>query len=270
MNARRFRTVFLSDVHLGTPGCRSGYLLDFLRSIRCEQLFLVGDIVDLEALALRAYWPPEHSAILAEVLRMAESGTQVTYIPGNHDATMRALAGRTIGRVRVRRDAIHETADGRRLRVSHGDEYDPHDYGKRWLYWVGEHAHRLVCWSGRGINAVRRRLRKPYLPVSLWVKQRIGRALRYIRAYEQRVADAARARGFDGHVCGHIHCGTLREIDGVLYLNDGDWVEHCTALVEAPDGALSLIQWTEECRVLASVPARVVVAEERASLRPAA
>jgi len=269
MRARHFRTVFLSDVHLGTPGCRSGYLLDFLRSIRCEHLYLVGDIVDLEALAQRAWWHPEHGAILAEVLRMAGTGTRVTYIPGNHDAALRGMAGRTIGRVRVQREAVHETADGRRLRVSHGDEYDPHDYGKRWLYWIGEHAHRLVCWSGRGINAVRRRMRKPYLPVSLWVKQRIGRALRYIRAYEQRVADAARAGGFDGHVCGHIHCGAIREIDGVLYLNDGDWVEHCTALVEARDGTLSLLQWTEESRVLATAPARegAVIAEP---LRPAA
>jgi UDP-2,3-diacylglucosamine pyrophosphatase LpxH len=271
MRARHFRTVFISDVHLGTPGCRSGYLLDFLRSIRCEQLYLVGDIVDLQAMAQRAYWHAEHSAVLAEVMRIAANGTQVIYIPGNHDAAMRRFAGRTIERVRVQLDAVHETADGRRLRISHGDEYDPHDYGKRWLYWIGEHAQRMVCWSGRGINAVRRRLRQPYLPVSIWIKQRIGRALRYIRAYEQRVADGTRERGFDGLVCGHIHCGTIREIDGVLYCNDGDWVEHCTSLVEAHDGTLSLIQWTEQCKVLATSPARVAAVElEAERLRPAA
>ncbi|HEY2346815.1 MAG TPA: UDP-2,3-diacylglucosamine diphosphatase [Xanthomonadaceae bacterium] len=268
MRTRQFRTVFISDVHLGTPTCRSAYLLDFLRSTDCEQLYLVGDILDLEALARRSYWHPQHTAIIAEIFRKADAGTRVTYIPGNHDAAMRSRAGQAIGRVRVMLDAVHETADGRRFRVSHGDEHDPHDYGKRWLYWVGERAQRLVIFSGRGLNAVRRRLRKPYVPVSIWVKQRIGRALRYIRAYEHRVAEAAHVRGFDGHVCGHIHCGTIRDIDGVTYCNDGDWVEHCTALTEDFDGGLSLIQWTERCTLLAVSPARVAVVEE--ALRPAA
>ena len=194
MNARRFRTVFISDVHLGTPGCRAGYLLDFLRSTECEQLYLVGDIIDLEALARRSYWHPDHTAILTEIFRKADAGTRVLYIPGNHDAPMRARAGQTIGRVRVMLDAVHETADGRRFSVSHGDECDPHDYGKRWLYWFGEHAQRLVIFSGRGLNAVRRQLRKPYVPVSIWVKQRIGRALRYIHAYEQRRSPMWRRR----------------------------------------------------------------------------
>ena len=272
MGARQFRTVFISDVHLGTPGCRAGYLLDFLRSVHCERLYLVGDIIDLEALARRSYWHPDHGAIIAEIFRKADTGTQVIYIPGNHDAAMRARAGQTIGRVRVQLDAVHETADGRRFRVSHGDEYDPHDYGKRWLYWVGEHAQRLVCWTGRGLNAMRRRMRKPYLPVSIWVKQRIGRALRYIRAYEHRVALGARLQEFDGHICGHIHCGTIRDIDGVTYCNDGDWVEHCTALTEGFDGSLSLIQWTEQCTTLAVSSAREAVAavEECEPLRPAA
>jgi UDP-2,3-diacylglucosamine pyrophosphatase LpxH len=272
MGARRYRTVFISDVHLGTPGCRAGYLLDFLRSTTCEQLYLVGDIIDLEALARRAYWHPDHAAILAEIFHKAENGTCVTYIPGNHDAVMRALAGQSIGRIRVRMDAVHETADGRRFHVSHGDEHDPHDIGKRWLYWVGEHAQRLVCWTGRGVNALRRRLRKPYLPVSILVKQRVGRALRYIRAYEHRVADGARTQAFDGHICGHIHCGAIRDIDGMLYCNDGDWVEHCTALTEAFDGSLALLQWTEHCTTLATSPARkaVVDEQEREALRPAA
>ena len=272
MGARHFRTIFVSDVHLGTPGCRAGYLLDFLRTTRCDTLYLVGDIVDLEALARRAYWHPDHGAILEEIFRKADAGTQVIYIPGNHDAAMRARAGQSIGRVRVLLDAVHETADGRRFRVSHGDEYDPHDYGKRWLYWIGEHAQRLVVLGGRGLNAMRRRLRKPYLPVSIWVKQRIGRALRYIRAYEHRVALDAHVRGFDGHICGHIHCGTIRDIDGVTYCNDGDWVEHCTALTESHDGSLSLIQWTEQCTTLAESPAReaATAVEECEALRPAA
>ena len=225
MRARLFRTVFISDVHLGTPTCRAGYLLDFLRSTDCEQLYLVGDIVDLEALSRRSCWPADHTAVLAEIFRKADCGTRVTYIPGNHDAAMRSRAGQAIGRVRVALDAVHETADGRRFRVSHGDEHDPHDYGKRWLYWIGERAQRLVVLGGRGINAVRRRLRRPYLPVSIWMKQRVGRALHYIRAYEHRVAASARAAGFDGHICGHIHCGAVRDIDGTVYCNDGGWVE---------------------------------------------
>jgi len=254
MRARQYRSIFISDVHLGTPDCRSDYLLDFLRSTHCEQLYLVGDIVDLQAFSAHAWWHPSHTAILAELLRKAANGTRVIYIPGNHDAALRGLAGQNIGPIEVRLDAIHETADGRQFRVSHGDEYDPEAIGKRWLLWFGEYAHRWVCRASRGVNALRRQFRLPYVPLPIVIKLRIARALRYIREYEQTVAADARERQLDGHICGHIHYGNVRDIDGVLYCNDGDWVEHCTALVEQRDGTLELLHWTERSTTLAQAP----------------
>ena len=246
----RCRSAFISDVHLGTPDCKALYLLDFLRQLRCEKLYLVGDIVDLEALSRRRWWHAEHSAVIAEILQLARRGVDVVYIPGNHDAPMRGLHGQNFGGVRIALDAVHVGADGRRYRVSHGDEFDPERVGRRWMLQFGETMHRLICWSNRRLHAMRRRLQLPYLPLSIILKSHIGRALAYIRAYEQRVAADARERGFDGHICGHIHFGHVRELAGVLYLNDGDWVEHCTALVEDHTGAMELIHWSEQSTAL--------------------
>jgi len=253
------RSAFISDVHLGTPDCKAAYLLDFLRQLRCEKLYLVGDIVDLEALSRRAWWHPDHGAVIAEVLAMARRGVEVTYIPGNHDASMRAFAGQNFAGVQVALDAVHEGIDGRRYHVSHGDEFDPEHIGRSWMLFVGEALHRFICWSNRRVHALRQRMALPYLPLSIIVKSHIGKALAYIRAYEQRVAGDARERGFDGHICGHIHFGHLREIDGVLYLNDGDWVEHCTALIEDHTGAMELIHWSEQPAALGRASRELVL-----------
>lgn len=260
------RSAFISDVHLGTPDCQARYLLDFLRQLHCDRLYLVGDIIDLEALARRSWWHPDHSAVLAELFGLVRRGVEVTYIPGNHDAPMRALAGQSIGGVRIALDAVHEGADGRRYRVSHGDEYDPENIGRGWIPWLGEALHRLICWGNRRVNAVRRRLALPYLPLAIIVKSHIAQALAYIRAYEQRVATAASERGFDGHICGHIHYGQVRAIDGVLYLNDGDWVEHCTALVEDDTGAMELIHWSEQPTALGRASRTLVLPSPAAAL----
>lgn len=245
------RSVFLSDVHLGTPDCRADYLLGFLRGLNCDTLYLVGDIIDLEALARRSFWPPSHAAVIAQVLALRAQGTRVIYIPGNHDAPLRALVGQSISGVEVKRWAEHVGADGRRYRVSHGDEFDPEQVGKSWLVWVGDHAQQLLCLLNRAVNRIRRGLDLPYWPLSTLAKRRIGAAINYIRGYEGRVAEAARADGYDGHICGHIHFANLREIDGVRYLNDGDWVEHCTALVEHRDGSFELLHCSEQPQVMA-------------------
>lgn len=250
MNSFHCRSAFISDVHLGTPDCKAAYLLDFLRRLRCEKLYLVGDIVDLEALSRRHWWHAEHSAVIAEVLALARRGVEVVYIPGNHDAPMRGLHGQNFAGVRIELEAVHVGADGRRYRVSHGDEFDPERIGRRWMLLLGEAMHRLICWSNRRLHALRRRLELPYLPLSIIVKSHVGKALAYIRAYEQRVADDAQRHGFDGHICGHIHFGHVRELGGVLYLNDGDWVEHCTVLVEDHAGAMELIHWSEQSTAL--------------------
>jgi UDP-2,3-diacylglucosamine pyrophosphatase LpxH len=260
------RAAFISDVHLGTPDCKAGYLLDFLRKLRCEKLYLVGDIIDMESLARRMWWHADHGAVIAEVLDLAQRGVEVIYIPGNHDAPMRGLAGQNFGGVKIELDAVHEGADGRRYRVSHGDEFDPEQVGRTWMVHLGEVMHRFICWTNRRVHAMRRRLELPYLPLSIIVKSHIGKALAYIRAYEQRVAGDARERGFDGHICGHIHFGHVRDMDGVLYLNDGDWVEHCTALVEDHTGAMELIHWSEQHAPLGRASRELVLPSPAAAL----
>jgi UDP-2,3-diacylglucosamine pyrophosphatase LpxH len=262
----RFRSIFLSDVHLGTPDCKAAYLLDFLRSTQSEYLYLVGDIVDLEALAQRSWWHPLHSMILGELLARAESGTRVIYLPGNHDAPLRGLAGQRIGQIEVRLDALHLGADGRRYRVSHGDEFDPGHVGKSWLIRIGDVGLRLLCRINRGVNALRRRFALPYLPLSIITKSRLGQALAYIQRYEESVAQAAREHGVDGHICGHIHYGGIRRIDGVLYLNDGDWVEHCTALTEDEHGTMELLHWSEHRTALARTSAAELLPSPAAAL----
>lgn len=247
-----YRAVFISDVHLGTPDCRAEQLLSFLHQLQTDTLYLVGDIVDLESLAVRAYWPASHAAVVGAILELAARGTKVIYLPGNHDAPLRGLIGQTISDIDVRRFAVHQGLDGRRYRVSHGDEYDPERLGKDWLVWIGEHARRLVCWMSRGLNRVRRQLGLPYLPLPIVAKSRIQAAIDYIQEYEQRVVDAAREQGFDGHICGHIHFGAIRDVAGVRYMNDGDWVEHCTALSEDAEGQWSLLHWTERATALAT------------------
>ncbi|OOG43313.1 UDP-2,3-diacylglucosamine diphosphatase [Rhodanobacter sp. C05] len=266
MTSLRCRSAFISDVHLGTPDCKADYLLDFLRKLRCEKLYLVGDIIDMEALARRPWWPEEHSAVIAEILDLAQRGVEVIYIPGNHDAPMRGLHGQEFGGVRIELDAVHVGADGRRYRVSHGDEFDPEQIGRGWMQHFGEAMHRLICWSNRRLHAMRQRLELPYLPLSIIVKSHIGKALAYIRAYEERVVADARERGFDGHICGHIHFGHVRELDGVLYLNDGDWVEHCTVLIEDHTGAMELLHWSEQPAALGRASRELVWPSPAAAL----
>lgn len=248
---QRYRSLFISDVHLGTPDCRADYLLDFLRNTRSDTLYLVGDIIDLEALAQRSYWPAAHGAVLAEFARIAARGTRVVYIPGNHDAALRPLHGQSISGVEIRLHDEHVGADGRRYRVSHGDEFDPAHIGRDWLTWIGEIAHTGLRWCNRNFNGLRRQLKLPYLPLAIITKSRIAAALAYIDGYERRVLADCASAGFDGHICGHIHFGNIRSDDGVLYLNDGDWVEHCTALVEDERGAMRLLHWSEHVSELA-------------------
>jgi UDP-2,3-diacylglucosamine pyrophosphatase LpxH len=244
---REYRSIFVSDVHLGTPDCQADYLLDFLRGTRSRQLYLVGDIVDLESLHRRAYWPTSHARVVAEILAIAARGTDVIYVPGNHDCALRGLAGAQFSGLRVQRFATHLAADGRRYRVSHGDEFDPQHHGRRWLEWIGEHSHRGLRWCNRSINRARRRFGLPYLPLSIATKSRIAAAMAFILDFEARAVSTLAIDDFDGQICGHIHYGNIRRIGGALYLNCGDWVEHCTALVEDGEGAMRLLHWSE-CR----------------------
>jgi UDP-2,3-diacylglucosamine pyrophosphatase LpxH len=240
-----YRAAFISDIHLGTRGCQAELLLDFIRHLECDTLYLVGDIFDGWKLKSGWYWPQSHNDVVQKVLRMARKGVQVIYIPGNHDEIARDYCGTHFGGVIVARDAIHETADGRRFLVTHGDEFDGVVQHAKWLAFLGDWSYRTVLMLNTWFNLVRRRLGFGYWSLSAYLKVKVKNALQFIENFETAVAEEARRRGVDGVICGHIHKAEMRDIQGVAYINDGDWVESCTALVEHMDGRLELIEWAK-------------------------
>ncbi|MFN5759365.1 MAG: UDP-2,3-diacylglucosamine diphosphatase [Sphingomonadaceae bacterium] len=250
---QRFRTIWISDIHLGTAGCNAEMLVDFLHSIECETLYLVGDIIDGWRLRKGWFWPASHNEVVRRVLKLARKGTRVIYIPGNHDEMMRDFVGLTFGGVEIAMDAVHETADGRRLMVVHGDMFDGVIIYARWLAYIGDQAYTILLKLNQWLNAIRRRLQLPYWSLSARLKKKVKNAVQFITEYETVVAREAVLRGVDGVVCGHIHSAEIREIGGIIYYNDGDWVESCTALVEDYSGHMRLLDWAEHLRTQARV-----------------
>jgi UDP-2,3-diacylglucosamine pyrophosphatase LpxH len=240
-----FRSVFISDIHLGTRGCQAELLLDFLRHMTCDYLYLVGDIVDGWKMKTGWHWPQAHNDVVQKLLRLARKGAIVTYIPGNHDDRVRDFCGVHFGGVTVARDALHQTADGRRFLVVHGDEFDGVVRHAAWLGVLGDVAYRALLSLNTVLNRLRRRLGFGYWSLSAFLKSKVKNALKFIDNFERAVADEARRRDVDGVICGHIHKAEMREIAGRLYVNDGDWVESCTALVEHIDGRLEILHWAE-------------------------
>ena len=243
----RYRSIFISDIHLGTRGCQAELLLDFIRQVECDRLYLVGDIVDGWKMSRSGfYWPQSHNDVVQKILRLARKGVEVIYVPGNHDDRIRDFCGVHFGGVVVARDAIHETADGRRFLVVHGDEFDGVIQHAPWLAFLGDWAYRTVLMLNTLLNRARRRLGFGYWSLSAFLKVKVKNALQFIENFEAAVAAEARRRGVDGVICGHIHKAEMRMIDGALYINDGDWVESCTALVEHFDGRLEILHWANE------------------------
>ena len=243
---KRFRTIFISDLHLGTPGCQAGALLDFLKAHPSEYLYLVGDIIDGWQLRRNWYWPQSHNDVVQKLLKRARKGCRVVFIPGNHDEFARAFVGHSFGGVEVMLEAVHTTADGRRLWVMHGDYFDAVVQCARWLAIVGDNLYEFTLKLNRHLNSLRARMGLPYWSLSAYLKHKVKSALNYVTDFEVAVANEARRRGYQGVVCGHIHRAEMRDIDGVLYCNDGDWVESRTALVEHFDGTLELLHWAPE------------------------
>ena len=257
-----YRTVWISDTHLGTPGCKADYLLDFLKSIECETLYLVGDIVDGWRLRKGWYWPPRHNDIVRCILKQAKHGTRVVYVPGNHDEAFRDYTGLNFGGIEIAPEVVHMTADGRRLLVLHGDEFDGVVLYAKWLAFLGDHAYTLLLKLNHLVNFARRQLGLPYWSLSKHIKKRVKNAVQFVSSFEQAVAHAAHERGADGVVCGHIHCAEVRQLGEVTYYNDGDWVESCTALVEQADGRMEIVDWAE--RKLAEGQEKTAKKRERA------
>jgi UDP-2,3-diacylglucosamine pyrophosphatase LpxH len=247
----KLRTVWISDIHLGTQGCNADLLMDFLKSVQPETLYLVGDIIDGWKLKRGWYWPPRHNDVVRRVLKMAAKGCRVVYIPGNHDEMLRPYAGLGFGGVEIALEAIHTTVDGRRFLVCHGDEFDGVVLYHRWLAWAGDIGYSLLLRLNVHYNAARRRLGLPYWSISAHIKKKVKNAVAFIGRFEETVAEAARLRGVDGVVCGHIHSAEIRDFSGITYMNDGDWVESCTALVEHGDGRIEILDWAARTAALA-------------------
>ncbi len=246
IHRRKYRTIWISDIHLGTRGCNADMLIDFLDHVDSECLYLVGDIIDGWRLKKKFYWPENHNDIVWRILKRAHRGTRIVYIPGNHDEMFRQFNGFDFGGVEIRRSAEHETADGRKLLVLHGDEFDTVMLAHRWLAFVGDTAYTAMMKLNTLVNKVRQRLGLPYWSLSKMAKHKVKNAVEFISKFEELVARAARQRGLDGVVAGHIHTAEYRRIDGIDYYNDGDWVEGCNALVEHADGRMEILNWADE------------------------
>lgn len=260
----RFRTIWLSDIHLGTRACQAGLLLDFLKHTESEFLYLVGDIVDGWALRKRWYWPQEHNDVVQKVLRRAKHGAQVYFIPGNHDEAARSYCGLNFGGVSVMNEVVHQTAQGKRLLVLHGDQFDAVMSCAKWLAYVGDWAYELSLKANTLLNFARLRLGFPYWSLSAFLKNKVKNAVSHISAFEHFIAESARKHDADGVVCGHIHHAQLTSIGEIMYCNDGDWVESCTALVEDFQGNLSIIHWPSQRNAL------LANAEQQNTTEPAA
>jgi UDP-2,3-diacylglucosamine pyrophosphatase LpxH len=247
------RSVFLSDVHLGARECRAQQLLDFLHRVHMDELYLVGDIVDLWSLRRSFYWPQLHNNVLRTILGKTKHGTRVIYVPGNHDEELRDLAAMVFGNLELHREFIHTTAQGQRLLVMHGDEFDGSVKCSRWLAALGSGAYDLSVNLNRALNRVRHLMGYPYWSLAGYLKSRVGTAMRYVQRFEDAAAHLAARRGLDGIICGHIHRPLDTTLHGVRYCNTGDWVENCTALVEERSGQLALWRLADGSRDMKAI-----------------
>ncbi|MBN9024753.1 MULTISPECIES: UDP-2,3-diacylglucosamine diphosphatase [Kaistia] len=242
---RHLRTLFLSDIHLGTRGSQAELLLDFLKWHDAETIYLVGDIVDGWRLKKSWYWPQAHNDVVQKLLRKGRKGARLVYIPGNHDEFLRDYLGLQMGGVELMDRVVHETADGKRLLVMHGDQFDVVVRHAKWLAFLGDHAYNLALALNTVVGKVRRKLGFEYWSLSAWAKLKVKNAVSFIGAFEQALITEAKRVGADGVVCGHIHHAAIRDDLGIRYINTGDWVESCTAIVEHHDGRIEMVRWAD-------------------------
>ena len=260
-----WRTLFISDVHLGTRGCQAELLLDFLKHNRADTIYLVGDMVDGWRLKSGWYWPQSHNDVVQKLLRRGRKGTRLIYIPGNHDEFMRDYLGQHFGGVEVINQIVHTAADGRKMLVIHGDQFDVVVMHARWLAYFGDWAYELALWSNTWFNRLRRMLGLPYWSFSAWAKLKVKNAVNFIGSFEETLAAEAEKQGVDGVICGHIHHAAIRQIGKITYLNTGDFVESCTAIAENEDGRFEILHWQK----LASQQAEANEAAASAKSSPA-
>ncbi len=243
---KNYRTIWISDLHLGSTQCHSEMLLDFLKYNDSEKLYLVGDIIDFWALSKKMYWPREHNTVIQKILRKARHGTQVIYVPGNHDENVREYDNYVFGDIVVKNSDIHETVDGKRFLIVHGDEYDTIAQCHKWLAKLGSEGYDLLISLNRMLRIVRRWIGfRSNFSLAAYVKFKVKNAVQFISDYEESIVSTLTDRDLDGVICGHIHHAEIKEINGFLYVNTGDFVESCTAIAEHFDGTLELIRWNK-------------------------
>ena len=236
------RSLFLSDIHLGTRACRAGQLLSFIRDYDAEYIFLVGDIIDFWAMSRGVYWPAQHNTVVQKILRKARHQTRVILIPGNHDEALRDYVGSSFGNIILAREYVHVTADGKRYLLLHGDEYDQVTTYHRWISLLGDFSYSFLIHLNRGLSLLRRKLGiRGYWSLADYAKRNVLQAVSFISNFENAIAHDVKQRGLDGVICGHIHTPVIKQIDSVTYINCGDWVDSCSAIVEHHDGRLELV-----------------------------
>jgi UDP-2,3-diacylglucosamine pyrophosphatase LpxH len=241
-----FRTLFVSDIHLGTRGCRADLLVEFLRRHDADTIYLVGDIFDGWAISRRGcHWPQSHHSVVQTLLDKAHRGTRIIFIPGNHDEVMRLYPGTHFGDIEIMPTADFTSATGKRYLVTHGDQFDSVVRNAKWLALLGDTAYDFLLWLNPKINCVRSLWTGQYWSLSKWAKRQVKSIVSFISQFENLLAEEARRGGYDGVICGHIHHANIRQIDEISYINTGDWVESCTAIVEHVTGEIELIDWEE-------------------------
>jgi UDP-2,3-diacylglucosamine pyrophosphatase LpxH len=253
---RTFRSIFISDVHLGSKAAKAEFLIDFLRYHDAETIFLVGDIVDGWRLRRSWHWPQAHNDVVQKLLRKARKGASITYIAGNHDEFARQFQGVHFGGIVVADRVIHETADGKRFLIIHGDQFDTVVHNARWLAYLGDYAYDTAMIINRVVSKFRHLLGMPYWSFSSWAKVKVKKAVNFIGSFQNVLAEEARRSHVDGVICGHIHHAAIETFGDVQYINTGDWVESCTAVVEHFDGKMEIVQWA---KVLPEVPVTAAI-----------
>lgn len=245
MVKKRYRTMYISDIHLGALGCKANLLLNFLKEHEAEKLYLVGDIVDGWRIKSKFYWPQEHTNVLRKFLGLSRKGVQIIWITGNHDEFLRSFSkyNLSFGNILITDEAEHVTADGKRLWVVHGDMFDGIIRNAKWLSHLGDNLYNFLIWINTHFNSVRKSMGLKYWSLSAFLKSKSKQAVKFIAEYEKALSTECKQKKMDGVVCGHIHCPEIRKMNGITYYNTGDWVESCTAIVEHFDGRMELIKW---------------------------
>ena len=249
------RSIWISDTHLGYRGCKTEFLLNFLQNVECEYIYLVGDIIDILHIEQKGlYWPQSHSDVIRTILAKAKNNTKVVYIPGNHDEILRQYHGTIFGNIEMKNECIHTTADGRKLLMMHGDEFDNIVIRNPVVSLIGDKSNNFLLYLNRYLYELHRKMGFPYKSYSAFIKSKVKNAVNVMAKFQTAIVEKAKHSNVDGIVCGHQHHAQIKEINGILYCNDGDWVENCTAMVEHHDGTLELLRWREEVTSLALHP----------------